>query len=254
MTQDRKTRPFTARSVVASTLLGTEPPRLPGQVLVRAAELFGIAEGTTRVALSRMVAAGELAADDAHYELTGRLRSRQARQTLGRAAATRRWRGQWATAVVTADRRDAAERNATRRAFLDARYAEVREGVWLRPDNLDAPRPVGNCLWMLATLHDDDLPGRLWDLAGWAAAAAALRREMAAIIDDLEAGSTDALAPGFVLSAAVLRHFNADPLLPAALLPLAWPGPALREDYDSFDAAYRRVLRDWFRTNRPPVR
>ena len=43
-------KPMTARSVVASTLLGIEPPRLPARILVRSGELFGIAEGTTRVA------------------------------------------------------------------------------------------------------------------------------------------------------------------------------------------------------------
>ncbi len=53
-------RPLTARSIVASALLGTHPPVLRGQLLVRLGELFGVAEGTTRVALSRMVAAGEL--------------------------------------------------------------------------------------------------------------------------------------------------------------------------------------------------
>ena len=51
---------LTARSVIASTLLGTDPPVLSGRILVRAAALFGITEGAARVALSRMVAAGEL--------------------------------------------------------------------------------------------------------------------------------------------------------------------------------------------------
>ena len=60
---------------------------------------------------------------------------------------------------------------------------------------------------------------------------------------------TRALAPGFVMSAAVLRHFQADPLLPSELLPARWPGAALRDEYDRFDAAYRAVLREWFRAN-----
>ena len=78
-------RPLTARSLVASTLLGTQPPVLPGRVLVRLAELFGIAEGTTRVALSRMVAAGELEVDDGRYRLVGpALLARQATQEHGR--------------------------------------------------------------------------------------------------------------------------------------------------------------------------
>ena len=57
----------------------------------------------------------------------------------------------------------------------------------------------------------------------------------------------DDLAPGFVLSAAVLRHLQADPLLPAELLPTGWPGAALREEYDRWDGEYRRVLRRWGR-------
>ena len=60
VTQLRNIAALTARSVIASTLLGTEPPRLPGRVLVRVGELFGITEGTIRTALSRMVASGEL--------------------------------------------------------------------------------------------------------------------------------------------------------------------------------------------------
>jgi phenylacetic acid degradation operon negative regulatory protein len=60
-------RRLTARSVVASTLLGTSPPRLPVGVLVRAAELFGISEGTTGVAWTRMAAAAELVAVDGPY-------------------------------------------------------------------------------------------------------------------------------------------------------------------------------------------
>ena len=38
-------RPLTARSVIASTLLGVDPPRLPTQALVRSGELFGLSEG-----------------------------------------------------------------------------------------------------------------------------------------------------------------------------------------------------------------
>ncbi len=73
-------RALTARSVVASTLLGMTPPRLSSQLLVRSGELFGIAEGTTRVALSRMVAAGELEAVGGSYQLAGHLLTRQERQ------------------------------------------------------------------------------------------------------------------------------------------------------------------------------
>jgi phenylacetic acid degradation operon negative regulatory protein len=46
-----------------------------------------------------------------------------------------------------------------------------------------------------------------------------------------------------------LRHFQADPLLPDALLPARWPGPELRHEYDDFDRAYRAVLRRWLRAH-----
>jgi phenylacetic acid degradation operon negative regulatory protein len=55
------------------------------------------------------------------------------------------------------------------------------------------------------------------------------------------------LAPGFELSAAVLRHLQADPLLPAELLPATWPGARLRQVYDEWDARYRATLRTWSR-------
>jgi phenylacetic acid degradation operon negative regulatory protein len=51
--------PLTARSVLASVLLGTDPPWLPTPLLVRTSALFGICEGSTRSALSRLVAAGD---------------------------------------------------------------------------------------------------------------------------------------------------------------------------------------------------
>lgn len=252
-------RPLTARNVVASTLLGVRPPELPGRVLVRSGELFGIAEGTTRVALSRMVAAGELEADGGRYRLTGRLLARQARQGESRAGATRAWDGGWRLAVVTADRRPAGERADLRAAMAALRLTERREGVWLRPDNLDPARLPDaravadrQCAWFGAQPDGDPaaLATGLWDLDGWAAGARALVARVAGHLGALEGGDTGALAPGFVLSAAVLRHLQADPLLPADLLPRRWPGDELRRAYDRYDAAFAAVWRDWFRGQR----
>ena len=237
--------------MIASTLLGTEPPRLPARSLVRAAELFGISEGTARTALSRMVASGEVTSDDGAYELTGpRLLERQARQSASRRAARRRWQGRWVMAVVVQERRDPGARADVRAALASARLAELREGVWLRPDNVDlawAPVVAEQCTVVHARDVDPALVERLWDLPGWAKTAGELRAAIAELVGPLEQADTSALADGFVVSAAVLRHFQADPLLPDELLPRAWPGGALRREYDRFDGAYRAVLRDWFR-------
>jgi phenylacetic acid degradation operon negative regulatory protein len=245
---------LTARSVLLSVLLGTTPPRLPVQVLVRTTELFGIAEGTTRTALSRMAAAGEVEAREGWYALAAdRLLARQARQTVSRAAVTRAaWDGAWRQGVVsTRGPRAAADRAALRAALTAARLAELREGVWLRPDNLDAsielPVPADQVRWFRSFPTDDPvtLAGALWDLPAWAEEAARLREDMGELIEPLEEGDPRVLREGFVLSAAVLRQFQVDPLLPAELLPPDWPGGALRKEYDRYDAAYRALLLTW---------
>jgi phenylacetic acid degradation operon negative regulatory protein len=254
---------LTARSVLLSVLLGTDPPRLPVRRLVRTTELFGIAEGTTRTALSRMTAAGEVTADGGWYELTaGRLLARQARQAASREARTKPWPGgDWAQAVVVASgRRPAAERAALRTALATARLAELREGVWLRPDNLGdlaaevasgpGVGPDDEVRWFRARPDGDAraLAARLWPLDAWSAEARRLVVRMAALTGPLASGDPQPLADGFVLSAAVLRQVQADPLLPAELLPDDWPGATLRADYDRWDAGYRAVLADWLRS------
>jgi phenylacetic acid degradation operon negative regulatory protein len=237
--------------VIASTLLGTEPPRLPGRVLVRVGELFGITEGTIRTALSRMVAGDELVTESGSYELSGaRLLERQARQSTSRRAMRHVWHGAWVMAIVISDRRTAEARAELRAALESVRLSELREGVWLRPDNIEVTWPAvvdEQCTIVHARDVDPALVTRLWTLDEWADGANARRGEMAELVEPLERGDTDALAEGFVVSAAVLRHFQADPLLPEELLPSAWPGAALRAEYDRFDAAYRALLRDYFR-------
>jgi phenylacetic acid degradation operon negative regulatory protein len=242
-------KPLTARSVVASTLLGTDPPRVPTRTLVRAGALFGIAEGTVRVALSRMAAAGELEATGDGYRLVGRLLDRQARQTASRLAATERWDGAWELAMVrSGEARAATHRAALRQSLADLRLGELREGVWMRPANLAPGRSpearhvaAAQCLWVSdARVEPGPDPTELWDLATWAGDAAALRTELADLLPRLDAGDTAALRQGFVTSAAVLRLLQHDPLLPVALIPPDWPGDDLRRDYDRYDAAWRR--------------
>lgn len=226
---------LSARSAVLSVLLGTHPPRLPARQLVRVGALFGIAEGTVRVALSRMVAAGDLIQEDRFYTLSERLIERQARQDESRDPHTRPWDGTWEVAVVTAERRAPADRAAFRHMMTALRLAELREGTWLRPANLVREWPeivTAQCTLIDGRPHGDPTP-LLWDLDGWAAEAHRLERELE---------RADGLAEGFLVSAAVLRHLLADPLLPAELLPAGWPGARLRARYDDFDARYREVL------------
>jgi phenylacetic acid degradation operon negative regulatory protein len=244
MTTRRNDRPLTARSVLASALLGSDPPALTPARLVAVAALFGISENATRVALSRMVTAGELAVADGRYRLVGPLLDRHGRQRQSRRLPAPDWDGTWTQVVVTSARASAADRTAARAALHRARLGELREGVWLRPANLAValPRPLAATTARFAVTPEGDgraLAASLWDLDGWAAGARDLLARLAAGRPEGAA----ALAPGFVLSAAVLRHLQADPLLPRELLPRGWPGERLRARYDAWDAQYRSLLR-----------
>jgi phenylacetic acid degradation operon negative regulatory protein len=246
--EDEANAPLTARSVLASALLGMDPPELPVAQLVRLTGLFGISENRARVALSRMVAGGEATSDGSgRYRLAGHLAARQSRQSASRAGATSAYEGEWWLAVVTTSGSPPDVRGTRRRALAYGRLAELREGVWMRPANLAVRLPAsldGDVELMTARPENAAaLAGRLWDLAAWSALAGALLRQLGSLVPD----GPDALAPGFELSAAVLRHLQADPLLPGALLPEDWPGARLRDAYDTWDARYRATLRDWSR-------
>lgn len=252
---------LTARSVIASTLLGVDPPALPTRSLVASAELLGVTAGTARVAMSRMVAAGELEATGDGYRLAGHLLARQARQAQSRTGTPDGWSGHWRTVLVPGEARRAADRADLRRAMAALRYGELRDGAWLRPDNL----PTGALPAAEAVAADQAIalvgpldPGvdpvvlarSLWDLDGWAESAAALEGELAPLQERLDADEATALAEGFVVSAAVLRHLQADPLLPSDLLPGSWPGARLRAAEDRFDRTFKSVLRAWLTTDR----
>jgi phenylacetic acid degradation operon negative regulatory protein len=243
-------RPLSARSVVASVLLGTHPPRLSAAALVELCGRFGISGGTTRVALSRMVAAGELAADDGHYRLVGEaLLSRQRAQDVGLEPPTRPWAGEWRMAVVVSPGRAAAERVELRRAFADARFAEWREGVWLRPDNLAPPTAAllaeAPVRWLSARPDGGPgvLAGELWDLPDWAARGAALLAAAPADPGDLVVAPPEWAASVFAAAAAAISLLRTDPLLPEALLAPDWPADRLRTRYATYLRAIQTMIR-----------
>jgi phenylacetic acid degradation operon negative regulatory protein len=226
-------RPLTARSAVLSLLLGSHPPELPVRQIVGVAQVFGIADATLRVALTRMVGAGDLERTDGTYRLSERLLDRQRRQDAALELRTRAWRGDWEMAVVTATGRSPGERARQRDQLAQWRFGELREGVWLRPDNLRRPRPswAGVEPFLARRVTDPDALARaLWDLDGWARTGSRLLRHF---------GSARA-EPGLQLAAAaaIVRHLRTDPLLPPELLPARWPADELRRTY----AAYQRQL------------
>jgi phenylacetic acid degradation operon negative regulatory protein len=249
-------RPLSARSLIASLLLRSRPPRMRGARLVQWCGLFGVAEGTTRVALSRMVERGELRTRDGVYELAGRVQSRQGAQDWSLDPVLSRWRGHWRVAVVAPGPRDATERAALRDGMRRLRCAPLREGMWTRPDNLPrASAPAeswkivdAQCLWWSGRPDDDPvaLAAALFDSAGWADRAGRLTSRLAGVTHALAGSDDGALADGFVAGAASLAHVRADPFLPRALAADPSVGDALRRAYRTYEVAFSNALRAWF--------
>ncbi|GAB3299765.1 PaaX domain-containing protein, C- domain protein [Epidermidibacterium keratini] len=237
-------RPLSTRSVILSALLGHHPPVMPVSQLVRVGALFDIAEGTIRVALSRMTTSGELLRDGDGYRLNDRLIERQQLQDSSRQPQTSAWDGSWRMVAITAGRRSRSERDAFRNAMRAQRMAELREGLWMRPDNIavsasDGSESSDDLVYFTSYPRDPEpLVRELWDLNEWSERARAL---LSAMDESL------ALPDAFAVSAAVLRHLMVDPLLPAELLDNDWPGAELRTTYASFDSRFRAELEEQLR-------
>ncbi|HZU49328.1 MAG TPA: PaaX family transcriptional regulator C-terminal domain-containing protein [Mycobacterium sp.] len=222
---------MTARSVVLSVLLGAHPAWATAAELIKLTSDFGIKETTLRVALTRMVSAGDLVRSADGYRLSDRLLARQRRQDEAISPRVRPWRGYWTTVIVTTVGTDARTRASLRITMQDKRFGELREGVWLRPDNLELvlDSEVQARVRILKARDDApaELAAQLWDLRGWTRAGHRLLDEMAAASD----------IPGrFMVAAAMVRHLLTDPVLPNELLPADWPGPRLRATYNDFAA------------------
>lgn len=238
-------RPFNARSLVLSVLLGLDPPVLPVRGLIEVADRFGIAAGTMRTALSRMVANGELVGDGDGYRLVGRLLERKTAQDIGRRPAPDAWDGSWTVAIVTATRRGVADRRAFRTHMANLRMGELRPDTWMRPANIAAPAGDAGLAVIRGDLDGNDpadLAARLWPLPSVAATARDLVRRLDDMLLVLLDQRCDALAPAITLAAEVVRFLRAEPLLPPSLTAQPWPPDELRAGYRDFDRAVGRAL------------
>jgi phenylacetic acid degradation operon negative regulatory protein len=221
-------RPLTARSAILSVLLGAHPPSAAGSEIVSWGVSIGISEPATRVALSRMVAAGDLERSDGTYALAPRLVERQVRQDAALDQPQKDWDGRWTVAVTTVVGNTAAARASLRQHMVAARFGELREGVWMRPANLDWTPPAGVEV-MTADVEGSPaaFASRLFDIDGWAGRASEL---LVALSSSVE------LRDRLAIAAAVVRHLTVDPLLPTDVLPDGWPAGELRDSYRKFQA------------------
>lgn len=231
-------RPLTARSAILSMLLGAHPPSANVGEVIAFARHVGINDSAVRAALTRMVAAGDLHREHGIYTLSDRLVERQRRQDDVMQVPAGDWNGVWRVAAVVSTGKDPASRQHLRRTMTAAHFAELREGLWMRPDNLAwEPGPeIAEDLELMRARPDHHaaaLAHRLFAPHRWAATGR-----------DLLAYAERAPDPRERLTvfATIVRHLTHDPLLPRELLPDDWPGGALRRTYDAFR---EQVSREW---------
>ncbi len=249
-------RPLSARSVLATALLGADQPRLTVAELIAVASQFGISPGAARTCLWRMVSNGELTGDDGCYTLAGHLLER--RQRVDDASRIddvplSGWDRTWELAIVSLDRRSAADRLELRKAATALHLAELREGVWIRPDNLDPQRlPTSRAVLDQQCTHfhgaatdiSADKMRLLFSLDPWADDARALIEAMdVALTTSKRDDSPETFTYEFALSIAVVQHLQRDPLLPVELIGDRWPGHTLRNSYHRFDEAFKRRIK-----------
>lgn len=244
-------RPFSARSIVLSVLLGSHPPKMSVGPLLEFTSLFDIPDGTIRTALSRMAAAGELESAEGVYRLGGRMLDRQSQQDEGRAVPPDAWDGDWWVAVVLSERRSMADRRSFRSRAQGARLGELRPDTWLRPANIDIPTDLGDVALTRGNLiagSSEELVGRLWDLETLDRQARHLltRVDQADELLRAEKPVDQDLAAAFTILATSLRYLRTEPQLPAELA-IGTAGNDLRAHHRETELRFQQQLAAFFR-------
>lgn len=246
----------TARSLLLDLLSTLRRGSMPVRALVEAGALFGIAEGSMRVALTRGLADGLLERDErGAYRLGDRASAVAERVASWRRldARVRSWSGGWLAAIATgpANGRPAQRRHA--RALRLLGFRELTRGVAVRPDNLaggiEATRAEGTRFGLapgsiVCELHALDAVSEARARTLWNAdeLVEGYRRTQRAL--DASAGRLAALpdaaamVESFRLGGAALRQLTLDPLLPEPIVP-ADERAALVAAMRRYDAAGR---------------
>jgi phenylacetic acid degradation operon negative regulatory protein len=211
---------------------------------------FGINERLVRTSVFRLAREGWLRATPVGrrslYRLTrdGARRFEQAYRRIY-AAPVEGWDDTWE--LVVADGRTAAQRRVLKEELGWEGFGELAPGVYARPSQpasavpriTAAPGLSGRIVTARAR-DDATLGGRTlasavpeaWDLAGVAAHYRRFLLRFGGVIDRFRQAGDAALDPGqsFVVRTLLIHAYRRvllrDPRLPAALLPLDWPGAA----------------------------
>ncbi len=241
----------TGKSLTLDLLSTLGGGSMPIAALVAAGELFGIPEGSLRVAVTRLVRSGRVERDERGSYRLGPAAvavDREVRRWRRLEEQTRRWNGRWI--AVQGAGSDRSARRDGERARRWQGFRELEPGLWVRPDNLrggvaarrEALLGLGlepGCLVFRLDSWEAETEARargLWDAAalvrGYEQATAELERSTRRL-DALPEG--EAMVESFQLGGRILRELALDPLLPDELV-----DPAPRRGLVRAMAAYDR--------------
>ncbi|HVN40320.1 MAG TPA: PaaX family transcriptional regulator [Myxococcota bacterium] len=246
----------TPRSLILDLLSTLSQGTMPVAALVEAAALFGLAPGTIRVALARLLASGRVERDvRGRYRLGAAAAPVQSvvqgwRGLEGRSVP---WDGSWWTVHDTGLGRRGPQARRHERALRLLGFRHLRPGLAVRPANLrggcEALRDELHALGLspralVFTLRDLDLASeerarRLYD-------APALRKAYRDALAELEASSArlgelsdpDAMRESFLVGGRAIQCLAQDPVLPPEIC-----DPRERD-------ALARAMRDYDRRGR----
>jgi phenylacetic acid degradation operon negative regulatory protein len=250
----------TARSLILDLLSTLRRGTMPVSALVEAGELFGIAGNSTRVALARLLAAGQVERD-----LRGRYRLGEVAGPIADrvgswrriADRSRTWNGGWIGVHTAASDPGLPRRQRRRRSrALDLLgFRPLQEPLYLRPDNLRGGiEALRTELLALGLAQRDPIfemrsldalsearARRLWDVEALRAGYRTMRARIRASSGRLSRISAgEAMVESFTIGGAVLRQLAFDPLLPDAIAPEA-ERTALVEAMRDYDRSGRAL-------------
>lgn len=205
--------------------------------LLQFLDMLGTDGGVVRTAVSRLAADGWLDRDKvgrkSFYRLakSGRERFETAVEHVYNPHPSN-WAGRFELLLIG----NGADREASRTALTEAGFGSPMPGVWVAPSAVSLP-PVAAEAIRLEVSADDAMGRRLVEASWSLERTADSYREFMKTFAPLEAwiGSAERISPADAILARVLliHHYRRvilrDPLLPAALLPQAWPALEARQ-------------------------
>jgi phenylacetic acid degradation operon negative regulatory protein len=225
-----------AKSFTLDLLSSLRGGAMPVAALIGAAELFGIDDNALRVAIARLLSAGQIVRDERGQYRLGEAARAIDRRVLGWKTIDRRitrWSGGWwMVQSGTLPPPRSRERRAREHALRLLGFAELTPELYVRPDNLRASleelrgelHDLGleqDALVALARELDatsDERARRLWKREAFAHAYRRSLKELTASEAQLaQLPENKAMVECFLLGGRVIRELVLDPLLPEPL-------------------------------------